>query len=478
MNRINEIIEFDFGALSWQNSARNIISTALNNRLNKHVATLNAVNNMLGNYSFRFTNNNLIPNTYRKVKSILTSKQSINDIIERRELRTLTFALNYSENNQSSLFSNSNDLKLVLNAVNNNWRDSFIIGLFDCYVKNWDTKNKISKELLGVFIGKKLNTYEGNRTVLKSLKTNQKYFVHSNGDVVLGAEIALKGLSVSQSTKYLSLPDSYFNCPYFSMVIVTYYEKKKKKIAEFTDELNIVLQIHNSSKTNKRLISKLIIQANMNEYESLQEIVKIMALKYIGDPNISSNWLPFENASETEINELKFARNILNQWITRRFISVFFERCINDKRRKKFWLKYADKISTFKVFGSSYTKRILKLDNRIAEFVDARYQVVDGGKDISAFMFLLNDYKLIEFSDPGYAFYAYKNSNRNAPSFDNRNIYSIDSFRDGTKPMLVYRSGYHLHSFSEEGRLSHLDGGYSWEVVFSKWISKIIGINV
>lgn len=478
MNRINEFIEFDFSALPWQNSARNIISTALNNKLNKHIVTLNAVNNALGNKSFQFSNSNLIPSTYRKVKNLLASKQNINEVIERREIRTLSFALNYSENKQSSIFSNTDELNIVLNTVKNNWRDSFIIGLFDCYLKNWDSTNKISKELLGTFIIKRLIDYGGNRSVLKSLKTNQKYFDKNNGDVVLGAEIALKGLSVSQSTKYLSLPENYFTCPYFSKVIVTYYEKKKSNIAEFTNELDNALQMHNNSKTNKRLLSKMIIQANMNEFTSSQDIVKGMAIKYIGDPNISSNWLPFENASETEINELKIARNILNQWITRRFISVFFERCINDKRRKKFWLKYADKISTFKVFGSSYTKRILKLDNRIAEFVDARYQVVDSGKDISAFMFLLNDYKLIEFSDPGYAFYAYKNSNRNAPSFDNRNIYSIDSFRDGTKPMLVYRSGYHLHSFSEEGRLSHLDGDYSWEVVFSKWISKIIGINV
>jgi hypothetical protein len=223
MSRITEIIEFEFSALSWQNSARSIISTDLKNKLNKHVVTLNRVSNTLGNKSFQFTNSNLIPNIYRKVKRLLISKQSINEVIERREIRTLTFALNYSENNQSSIFNNLDDLKLVLNAVNNNWRDSYTIGLFDCYLKNWDSTNKTSKELLGIFIGKKLNLYEGNRTVLKSFKTNRKYFDSINGDVVLGADIALKNLSITDSAKYLSIPDNYFTYPYFSNVIVSYH---------------------------------------------------------------------------------------------------------------------------------------------------------------------------------------------------------------------------------------------------------------
>ena len=93
-------------------------------------------------------------------------------------------------------------------------------------------------------------------------------------------------------------------------------------------------------------------------------------------------------------------------------------------------------------------------------------------------MFIIGNYTLIEFSDPGYAFYAYKNSNPYTPSLDAKNINSVDDFRNGNMPMLVYRSGYHLHSFSNEGRLTHSDGALNWEDVFSRWILRKTGINV
>ena len=261
-------------------------------------------------------------------------------------------------------------------------------------------------------------------------------------------------------------------------MILSFYEKKRNNISQYLDEMSNSLVLHNNSVTNKRIISKLIIQANSADFVSMQESIKSMAFKFIGDPSISSNWLPNENATEGDMNELSIAKGYLNEWITRQFINVFFERCINDNRRKRFWLKYSKKITQFKVFGPAHTKRILKSDQRISEYVDGRYHVVDSRRDVSAFMFLIGGYKLIEFSDPGYAFYAYKNTNIYAPSFDAKYIQTVDTFRDGNKPMLVYRSGYHLYNYSDEGRLSHNDGDMNWEDVFSNWLNKKAGINV
>lgn len=477
MNKTADYLEIHLNTDAFRHSAKGVISTSLNNKLINHLTLLKSINQSLGDKSFKITGINLIPDIFRKSKILLLENPNSLSKLDRRELRVLSFALNYSENKQYSIFSNQVELKSVLQTFDNNWRDSYLIGLFDCYLKNWESKNE-TKNLLGKYIINRLDNYSGNRSVLKSLKSNKKYFNYNNGDVILGSEIALKNILVSQSAKYLNLPDHYITYPYFCKVILSFYEKNRNNISQYLDEITNTLMLHNNSSTNKRIISKLIIQANSADFARMQESIKKMAFKFIGDPSISVNWLPNENATEDDINELKIAKDYLNEWITRQFINVFFERCINDNRRKRFWLKYSKKITQFKVFGPAHTKRILKSDQRISEYVDGRYHVVDSRRDVSAFMFLIGGYKLIEFSDPGYAFYAYKTNNINAPSFDSKYIQTVDTFRDGNKPMLVYRSGYHLYNYSDEGRLSHNDGDMNWEDVFSNWLNKKAGINV
>ncbi len=477
MNKVADYLEFYFNADDFRHLAKNAITTTLNTKLNNHLNRLKSINQQLGDKQFKISCDKLIPDIFRKAKNLLQKNPNSLSELNRRELRVLSFALDYSEPGNQSIFSNQLELKSVLQTFDNNWRDSYLNGLFDCYLKNWESKNE-TKALLGKYIINKLDKYTGNRSVLKSLKLNSKYFDYNNGDVILGSEIALKNISLTNSTKELKLPDRFITYPYFCKVILSFYEKKRNNITQYLDEISNSLVLHNNSVTNKRIISKLIIQANSADFVSMQESIKSMAFKFIGDPSISSNWLPNENATEGDINELKIAKGFLNEWITRQFINVFFERCINDNRRKRFWLKYSKKITQFKVFGPAHTKRILKSDQRISEYVEGRYQVVDREKNVSVFMFSIGGYKLIEFSHPGYAFYAYKNTNIYAPSFDAKHIQTIDTFRNGNMRRLVYRSGYSLYNYSDEGRLSHNDGDMNWEDVFSNWLSIKAGINV
>jgi hypothetical protein len=55
---------------------------------------------------------------------------------------------------------------------------------------------------------------------------------------------------------------------------------------------------------------------------------------------------------------------------------------------------------------------------------------------------------------------------------------SVDELRNGSMPMLVYRSGYSINDTNREGRLTHNDGDLSWEQVFEYWFKNIAGINV
>jgi hypothetical protein len=474
MNKTADYLEIHLNTDAFRHSAKRVITTSLNTKLINHLTVLKSINQKLGDKSFKISGNNLIPDIFKKSKNLLLENPNSLSKLDRRELRVLSFALNYSENKHHSIFSNQVELKSVLHAFDNNWRDSYLIGLFDCYLKNWESKNE-TKDILGTYILNKLDNYFGNRSVLKSLKLNRKYFNYNNGDVILGAEIALKNVLVSQSAKYLNLPDHYITYPYFCKVILSFYEKKRNNISQYLDEITNSLVLHNNGTTNKRIISKLIIQANSAEFVSMQESIKSMAFKFIGDPSISSNWLPNENATEGDINELKIAKVYLNEWITRQFINVFFEKCINDPRRKAFWLKYAKEISQFRIVGSIAIRRILMTDQRISEYVSPRFSKTNSANDRNAaLMFIMKNHLFIEFSDEG-AFYAYKLSNPNAPSIEEPYFFSTSNLKTTSMPWLAYRNGWNIYSMSEEGRLGHYHG---WEDVAAHWLNYKAGIYV
>lgn len=475
MNKINDILNFYFSPSDFHNRSKNFIPVNLKNQLDLRIGELQKIKDEIGEMSFQFDNKKLIPGVFRKFKKCLNSN-SIN--LDRRELKTLTYSLTYSDRNLQTIFSNENELKIALEAMEANWRDSFLSGLIDCFLSNWETKHQKSLEQLEQFIAKKLDNYTGNRSALNSFKSNKRYFNTKNGDLVLGDIIAKLNRPIQEATKILGVPESWFSYSYFSRVIVTYYERKKANIINEIDNLNEVLLRNNSSVTSKRLVSKMIIQANQPAFSTLQDRLKKIAFTQIGDPSNISNWTAFENATENEKGELLKARNILDEWIAKQFIDIFFRVCINDERRKRFWLKVASKNRvSFKVYGPIRTKNILKRDERIVEYLEGRFNTVSSNRDVSAFILYVGDYILIEFSDAGYAFYAYKISGTSKPNLNYR-LESVDELRNGSMSMLVYRSGYSINDTNIEGRLTHNDGDLNWEQVFEYWFKNIAGINV
>src|SRR5690606_19069931 len=351
----------------------------------------------------------------------------------------------------------------------------FISGILDCYLSNWGSSNRESFNILSKFLTEKINSYSGSRSLFKSLKSNSRFFDKDKGDLDLGVTLAIINRNISESTKHLSLPENWITYPYFSGVINSYFEKSKNQIDTIIDDISHTLERHSNTnkatKTNKLIVSKIICHTTTAS-EIVQNKVKDIAFKLVGDPGITSIWRPFENANQTEISTINKAREILNEWVTRQFINVFFEKCINDNRRKRFWLQYSKKITAFKVFGPSHIKRILKTDQRISEYVDGRFHSVDSNRDVSAFMFLIGEHKMIEFSDPGFAFYAYKASNTNAPSFDQKRLHSISSFIDANMPPLIRNQGYSFYAYTDEGKLSHADTTFPWERKFQEWLIK------
>lgn len=465
MPNINDLLEFHFSSANFQeNATKNIIPITLAQSCDLKINKLNRIVEKIGICEFKLSKNNLIPQIFKKFKSYLSNKKIE---FERRELRTLSYTFTYSNEEFPTIFSSANELNIALQLLNSNWRDSFLLGIFNCYLNNWDAKNKASLLILEKFINEKLNAYNDEKKTIKSLKQNQNYFNLKNGDLLLGSDLALKDIPIQKTTKFLSLPDSWFKYPYFSKVIIAYYEKKREnELVYVLNDFESALDIHYNSTSSKKLISKLIIHTNNAEYINLQDKVKQLAFKFIGDPDHSSKWTLI-NATNKEKEELAKAKVILNEWITRQFIDVFFNVCINDKERKIFWLKFASKISSFKVFGPSSRKKSLSKDERVADYINTRFTTVNSKEDVSAFILYIGEYMIIEFSENGFACCAYKMSSKNKPNLKKIQK-SVKELRNPSLPLAIQSDG-DLYITNEEGRLLHQP---NWEHKFNYWLTE------
>lgn len=471
MNEAQDLLNFKFRSSAFSSQGDKVITRAFSDLVQRRILQLEKISKEIGIRGHKELKGKGIGDAYRKFKNwIREEKPTIT--FDRRELRSLTYALNYGEDAGTAIYERPEELMLALDLLEENWRDSFLHGLFLTYLKNWELPGNGSFEVLAEFVLVKLEHYEGTRSRFTQLKSNLKYF-RKNGALELGAFLYYKDIPLTEVTDFLGFPDHWISYPYFEGVINSYLERTKNQLDDYLDEITIVLSAHSNhvrgTRANKIILSKIICACE-HESEWIQDKVKDIAFELVGDPGVSSNWLVPEDIGSRSRQRIELATQLLNEWITRQFISVFFERCIRDPRRKKFWLKYAKHIRRFKFFGPIEIKKVLKRDDRIRKYVEGRFHSVEGGSKVSAFMFLLGEHKMIEFSEKGYAFLAYKASNRSAPDFDLEHLGSVEEFRNGSSPMLVKREGRRLHSFNEEGRLPHHDGYLLWEEVFERWI--------
>jgi hypothetical protein len=463
MKSVNEILSCNFSIDKFQTSAMEIIPLALKYQIENRVNEIKEITTSFGKADFEFHDQSLIDVVIRKFKSSLKKK---NIEFSRRELRILAFCLDH----ERKIIEYESEVEYALQLMISNWSDRYLNGLFIVLMRNWKIANLNSLKLIEHFLLKSLTEYTGKNATLCSLKKNKRFFSLSNGDLILGAELSLKNILLLNATEYLSIQESRFSDPYFSNVILTYYEKKENDISVFLEELITCLKKHNNNirgtALSKKVMSKLVLQANTPQFSSLQERIKNESFNLVGDPE--KDWTIYENASDLEKQQLMEAKNVLNEWITKQFINVFFNVCLNDIRRKKFWLGYASQITSFKVYGSTYTESLLKQDDRIAEFVSGRFKKVSSNRDVSAFILTIGEYILIEFSKEGYAFLAYKNNSNLTPNF-NKKLDSVEDLRNPNLGMLIQTNGFR-EEYYDNGRLFHKDGKEVWEIRFNKWI--------
>lgn len=368
-----------------------------------------------------------------------------------RELRILTYSM--------YRMKLAPMVQAMVYLLEKNWRNRYFNGLLFFVLSNWDDVSEECMLPVLDLMQKKLKAYNGKRDKYLILKHHVR-FLSLNGPELLGITLRQQDKGQTRNTSLRTISSMVFgmsrdrlDLQFFSRVITSYFEKDALTKLSLMEE---ILTEHNYEVTPKRLIPAIVINAENNHRisEDQKETIHSLAVSLIGDPAVKSIWsLPKGTPEENE--NLAEAQEIINDWIKRKFITIFFEKCVHEPDRKAFWLKHADLVWDFDIFCTKSTKALLLQDSRLSTIVERKVEVLSDRteKDESALGMYIGRYYMVEFSDMG-SIHIYSEPIKH-PSY----------FYQLKKPHMTVLQDFMLNF--NEGKLPHVRG---WEVTFERWL--------
>lgn len=389
------------------------------------------------------------------------------DSFSGRNVRTLIWALDFqpSANDEAILFSPK--FKVALHLINNKWKDSFFISLSHVYLKNWTSLKQFedNRDLFEKTLSEKGALYAGGRKDIHKLTSRSNLFLDYESTVNYAIELIENDILIDKANYLLEQKEHILSYEFFSEVSSKYIDlvtktSVKKDLAKGVYQF---LETHNKKKTTLLLCSKII---NNDIFENLIDLVKNETVKLIADPVKTHLWKHSE-LNFQEQQDIESARKKLNRLLNKKFIQVFFEKLVEDDRRKRYWLKFIDKIDDIKFSGNRSNYQYLKNIESISKHVDYRYKVTSRNQNTCALIIYSKDYVFVEFTDTG-ALYIYKNKNFRV------NLNAISGMND-LKTWSSYNyacrnsdnSGYFY--LWGEGRITHQG---NWEKRVNAWMKK------
>lgn len=408
-------------------------------------------------------------------KNMKLSKSSIQDVIEKvkkssesnenvdftiRELRIVSYYL-------ALLIEKERTFVFALDLLDKNWKDMYINGIAFFVLKFWNLIPVDYRTKATMLLGNKLKTYSGTNKRYLQIK-NHFNLLELHGPERMAALLLAKKADIQEAPLLIGYKQSTFVMSYYSDVIINYF---KNVSTSDLDSIEEVLGKHSLDRTKKLLFANLVERADQYGIELFQTQVSKLASRVLGDITLSSTWTPFPGATYGEIEKLRNAKNLVNLWFARKIIEVFFEVCVQDIARKKFWLQYVDYIRDFRVAGSTAVKLNLQRDSRISDMF-SRYFIDTNSRhsQTAALILCLKNKVMIEFSDLG-ALYAYNPSDPKVALARKRYIDAVEDLKSPRKSILVDQD-YYSYFFRDEGRMPHSG---KWQERLSSWIyNKII----
>jgi hypothetical protein len=225
-------------------------------------------------------------------------------------------------------------------------------------------------------------------------------------------------------------------------------------------------------RTTKLVLCDLVIRAEEKKDTAVQLELRSTINRILGDITLNATWAPFIGANEEDKRLLNRARELVNKWLARDSIKVFFEVCVQDPRRKAYWLRYVDYVHEFKVVGSYLVRSRLKSSPVVSDQADSFFISINSTySETAALVMHIRNKVFIEFSDLG-ALYIYNDTNRMVAFLraGKRHIRGISDLKDTYLPTISETSwSYYTgeEHFPPEGRLVH---GGSWEDRLNYWM--------
>lgn len=388
-------------------------------------------------------------------------------LFSKRDTRILVYALDYQPEYGGEIILFSEKFGTAKKLILNNWKDSFIINLWHVLLKNWNNllEFQTQREQLTELLDSKCNAYDKSRKDILGVTRIMSFFLKKDSPKEFAQNLINYKKLISDSHLTLKQKESILTYEYFSSVLEQYIDiiNNESITRDSTSAIYLFLQKHNNKKITIISCSKII---NSNKFNHTIDIVKNHTVSMVGDPIKTHLWR-YNGLSRIQEESVESARKKLNILLNQHFIKVFFEKLVQDERRKNYWLKFIDKIDDIKFSGSSDNYRYLKNIESVSIYVDSRFKITSRTQSTSALIIYSRNFVFVEFTDTG-ALYIYKHKNFRV------NLNSISGMED-LKTWSKYdyacknseTPGY--VDLNEEGRITHQ--GY-WEGRVDVWMNK------
>ena len=374
-----------------------------------------------------------------------------------RRIRQLAWALTYSENGLPRIIDTP-QLRNAIQLIENRFRISASLGVFDALMKAWDTPNA---GMLRAFLKNYLTNYAGSRKSVQKLKENMAWYCEEDGPMKLAMYLITSRRKLSGVWKHLELPDYMHGYPYFGDVATEYTTYNNQLNTEHVTDVVNFIKKHDNDKTSRRVLSKLIEKLGSGASEDLRQPVQSYALQKWQDPRIAGADVRWREVSDK-------ARQTFTLWITKEDLRFFFDvvaQACNDQKftyRKTFWLAYLEHITFCRPILRKDVEYLFQHDQQALQYYrDRRPATLKGGtREQHAFIIQMGEFTFVEFSTAG-ACYVYHNADL---------------------PFELGDSEYYMHelrswSFAKHRVIHRGSEDCYWQDGFASWLEREVGIE-
>lgn len=226
-----------------------------------------------------------------------------------RELRIVSYYL-------MKLRDDSVNYMYALELLNNNWKNMFFNGLAFYLLNSWHSIEPDFRTLTSQLLMRKLGEYcDSNRRY--NLWKNRLNLFDSNGPTRMAAMLSAKRMNIEEAPTLLGFKSSSIKQSYYSDVIIKYIANNN--ISD-RDSIEDIFELHNLDRTKKLVFAYLVEKEDQIGDGLRRAQLCRFANTQLGDVTLATSWAPFAGATETDIQKLKKAMQLVNMWFAQQII--------------------------------------------------------------------------------------------------------------------------------------------------------------